>query len=277
MQSIIIKNELLNVPVNVVNKPGGGGSIAMFYMEQHAHDGVSLMMQTPELITNSITGISPLGPNDVTPLALLITDPIIFSVAAQSSITSGRVLLQRLKASPESVSIAMSGTSGDHSHIAVALIMKAIGCDPAKLKMVYYISGSECVTALIGNHVDVTITPSSSILGAMEAGLVRPIAVETGQRLPGALSSVPTWQEQGANVVFSSWRGVVGPKEMTSAQKAFWDNVFHQIVITPEWQTYAARNLWVTTYENSKDFVALLKTQEGPLRPMLTELGLAAN
>ena len=73
----------------------------------------------------------------------------------------------------------MSSAPGGHSHIAArAGDARRPGGDPRKLKTVFFNGGGEAVTALMGGHVMVTVTPASSILGPLAAGKVRVIAYD---------------------------------------------------------------------------------------------------
>ena len=56
------------------------------------------------------------------------------------------------------------------------------------------------------------------------------------ERLPGFFASIPTWREQGADSVVSNWRGVFGPRGMSAAQVAYWENVFQRTVETADWK-----------------------------------------
>ncbi|HET7595784.1 MAG TPA: tripartite tricarboxylate transporter substrate binding protein, partial [Burkholderiales bacterium] len=71
MQKIIQDQRLLDVPVSVVNKPGGGGSVALIYLKQHAGNGHHAEVASAVLLTNHIVGRSPLSYTDFTPIALL--------------------------------------------------------------------------------------------------------------------------------------------------------------------------------------------------------------
>src|SRR5262249_56294002 len=83
----------------------------------------------------------------------------------------------RLRRDPASVTVGVSSSPGGQSHIAAALVMQAVGLDPAKLKIVFFDSGGEAATALMGGHVTVAATPAPVVLGPSQAGKVRMIAV----------------------------------------------------------------------------------------------------
>jgi putative tricarboxylic transport membrane protein len=274
LQRLFLEGKYTEQPVNVVNKPGASGTMGITYINTHRDDGHQITVQSPPLLTNSIIGASPVSLKDVTPLALLVTEEIIFSVAADSPIKTGADLVTQLKQDPASVSIAVSSSPGGHSHAAAALIMKAIGGDPKKLKMVFFGSGGEATTALLGNHVSVGLTPAVSILGAVAAGKLRVIAVASAHRLAAPLADVPTWQEQGVDVVFSAWRALVGPRNMAPEHLAWWDATLAKITATPSWQEDVKRNVWTANYKNSKDTALFFAAEEQRLRGVLGELGL---
>ncbi|MBI1776676.1 MAG: tripartite tricarboxylate transporter substrate binding protein [Proteobacteria bacterium] len=275
LQRLFQEEKVADQPVTVVNKPGGSGTIGIAYINQHKGDGHFICVQSPPLMTNEIIGSSQLGLKDVTPVALLVTEEIIFSVAADSPIKTGRDLVDALRKDPDSIAIAVSSSPGGHSHAAAALVMKAVGGDPKKLKMVFFASGGEAATAVMGGHVAVAVTPASAILGHRQAGRIRVIGIPSEARLPGALADVPTWKEQGVDVVFYAWRTLVGPKGMTQVELDWWDNALAKLTRSPQWQEDVRRNLWTANYRNSKDVGAFFAAEHARLAQVLGELGLA--
>lgn len=275
IQGVVEQRKLSQEPLTVLNRPGGGGTVAIAYIDSHAGDGHYVAVQALPLITNKITGLSQIGPDDVTPLALLLTEPVIFSVAADSPIKNGQDLIKQLRANPASVSIAVSSSPGGQSHIATALVAKAAGVDPKKLKIVFFDSGGEAVTALMGQHVTFSVTPAGTVIGPSQSGKIRMIALPSATRQPGELANVPTWKEQGIDVDFSTWRLLVGPKNMTAPEIAWWDQLLGQVAASPEWAAAVKRNLWTADYKNSAETRAFLNAERARLTPLLGELGLA--
>ncbi len=90
----------------------------------------------------------------------------------------------------------------------------------------------------------------------------------------GELADVPTWREQGADVVFSNWRGMVGPRGLTPAQIAYWEAVFGRLVGTGEFKQDVAANHWVSNYLKSAEIRQYLKTQHKALKVLPAELGM---
>jgi putative tricarboxylic transport membrane protein len=275
LQGVMEQLKVSPEPVVVTNKPGGGGTVAIAFIDTHAGDGHYTAIQALPLITNRLTGESQIGLAEVTPIGQLLTEQVIFSVAGDSPIKNGKDLVEMLKKDPSSVAVGVSSSPGGQSHIAAALVLQAIGLDPAKLKIVFFDSGGEAATALMGGHITVAATPAPVVLGPAEAGKVRMIAVPAAERLKGKLADVPTWKEQGVDVQFATWRVLVGPKGMTDEELAWWDAALGKVMASPEWASAAERNLWTVDYKNSKELRAFLQSEDVRLAALLKDLGLA--
>jgi putative tricarboxylic transport membrane protein len=173
------------------------------------------------------------------------------------------------------VSFAVAASLGGANHIATALTMKAAGADVRKLKFVVFTSGGQSVTAVMGGHVDVAVTPASGAARQMQGGRLRVIALSAPQRFGGALSVVPTWKESGVNSVFSSPRGVIGPKDMTGEQIAYWEEVLARVVRAEAWKADAQKNYWSPNFMKSAESGNYLKARYDESRAVLADLGLA--
>lgn len=269
------QRKLVDVPVTVTNRPGAGGVIAWNYLNQHAGDGGFLSVSPINLLTEHIAGASPITYTDVTPIAQLFNEYVAFSVRPDSPLKTGRDLVQRLRADPASVTFAVAAALGGANHIATALAMKTAGVDVRKLKFVVFTSGPQSLTAVMGGHVDVAVTPVSGAVAQLRAGRTRVIAVSSPRRLYGDFSAVPIWREQGVESVFSSFRGVIGPRGMTRDQIAYWEEVLSRIVQTGEWKQELEKNYWEGSFMASAETVQYLKSEYDRYRPVLAELGLA--
>jgi putative tricarboxylic transport membrane protein len=275
IQQLLTGKKLIEANATVVNKPGGGGTVALAYLNQHAGNGHYMMVTSPTLLTNHITGRSHLNYTDVTPLAQLGRDYVVFSVRSESPIRTAGDLVDRIKADPGSLTFAVGNTTGSHSHIATAQVAKSVGADPRRLKVVTFGGSAEGVTALLGGHIDVVASPPLAILQHVKAGRARLLAIASDQRQSGELASVPTWKEMGINAVATSWRSVVGPRELSEEQVRYWDDVFGKLAALPEWRQDLEANLVEHTYLNSRDTRILMEREYRALTTTLSDLGLA--
>jgi putative tricarboxylic transport membrane protein len=273
MQKIMQDRRLVEAPSTVVNKAGGGGTIAYSYLGQRRANGHYIAISSNTLLTNHITGISPISYTDFTPLAIMINEYISFVVKSDSPLTTGRDLIAKLKSDPSTVVFGISSTLGNINHIAAAVVARAGGIDVKKMKVVVFNSSAASITALLGGHVDVVTGPPSISAKHVEAGKLRSLGITSPRRLRGILATQPTWREQGIDAVVINWRGVVGAQGIGAPQIAFWDETFGKLARTDEWDLDLERNLWENVYIDSRGTTQYLKTQYDELKHVLTELG----
>ena len=265
----------LDFPSSVVNKTGGGSSLSYVYLNQHAGDAHYLALSLQPLITGPMMIAGQLAHTDMTPLAHLFNEYVGFAVRADSTIKSGRDLVERLRKDPGAVSISLSTALAGSNHLATVLALKTAGVDIKRLRVVVVAGANESSAGVMGGHVDVMVTSVASQIGHIQAGRLRGIAISGPKRLGGAFADVPTWKEQGYDSVYANWRGVIGPKGMSAAQIAYWDDVFLRLTQTPEWRQETTRLLQDPVYLNSQETRRFLDAQQQELRAVLVELGLA--
>lgn len=275
LQAIMQSSKFFFQPTTVVNKAGGGGTLAYLYINQRPGNGHLLSVTSPGIITNKVVGSTDIDYRDVTPLAQLYDENIAFMVLPNSPIKSAQDLIERLKKDPASLSFGIATVLGGANHIAAASALKAAGVDVARMRNVVFKSGGEVTTALLGGHLDVVPISAPVAVPQVQAGKIRVIAVSSAQRLPGVLASVPTWRELGVDSTYSSWRGVVGPKGLRPEVVAYWDTLFAQLTGLEEWKKDLEKKLWVPNYLNSERSRAFLEQQRKEHHAILTDLGLA--
>lgn len=275
IQKIWQEQKAVPVPSVVVNKPGGGGAVSWAYLGPKAGDGHYLLVTSYNLVTNHITGRSNVNYTDFTPISLLISEYIGFAVKADSPYKTMADLARALKDNPEAVSVGTSSSAGGANHIAIGLLAKAAGADVKKLKVVIYNGGGEAQAAMLGGHVAVWVNSASSLAAPYAAGLIRPLAIASPQRLPGALANLPTATESGLKVVADNWRLVIAPKGLSAPQVAYWDGAFKALTQSKEWNDDLAVAQMSNSYRNSADTTRYIAEEYGEIKGILTELGLA--
>lgn len=274
LQKIIQENNLAPVPVSVTNKPGGGGAVSLVYLNQHVGDGHFIAINSPNLIANDINGRGAVKARDVTPLANLFSEYTVIAVRADSPLKGGQDFIDRLRRDPQALAVSTPTTLGSVNHLSFALVAKAGGIDPRKLKAVVLGSGGDAVTALLGGHIDAHTGTPSSVVRMVQAGKVRALAILAPKRIGGPYAETPTWTELGYKVVMDTWRGVIGPKGMTTAQIAWWDGVLAKAVATEEWKKALEQNTWEANYLNSAQTRKLFDSEYADYRTILGDLGM---
>ena len=275
IQKIAQDKRYIETTSTVVNKSGGGGSIGWVYLNSHPGDGHYIGIATPSVLTNHIIGQAAFSHADFTPVAVLMTEHVAFAVRTESTIRNGADLVGRLKQDPASVSFAFAPAMGNQFHIAAAQLIKSAGLDPRRMKAVVFPGAGEALAATLGGHVDVMITAASNMVSQTKSGKMRVLGLASTQRAPGALADIPTWKEQGMDVVSPQWRGMLAPRGLNAAQLAFWDSVLEKITRSEEWQKDLEANLASDSFLPSGKARAYMDAQYQDFRGLLGDVGLA--
>jgi len=275
IERTFVGGKLVNTSVTVVHRAGGANQIAYAYVSQHAADPHYLLMGTSTLITAHAMGTSKIGYADFTPIASIFNDYVVLTVNAASPLKNGQDLVAKMRADAQSVPLGFSSSLGNHHHIIAGLFMKGIGASPRDLKTVIFKGSSESLTALLGGHIELVSTGAGNAAPHLAAGKLRVLGVSSSQRLPGAMAVVPTWKEQGVDLVYGSWRSVVGPKGLTPEQVAFWENALRQVVESADWKAELERNYWGDFFSTGAEFRKTIDSEYRAMKGVLVELGLA--
>ncbi|MEK4304307.1 MULTISPECIES: tripartite tricarboxylate transporter substrate binding protein [Oceanobacillus] len=257
--------------ITVVNKPGGGGEVGWQYlMQQDAHFAA---LNSSLLITGPLLGQTELTHEEFTPLAMLSTEWLAVAVREDAGIDSGTELLEQLKEDPKSLVIGVSPSLGSGNHLAFVQAVIEYGIDPTELQFLVYSSGGDIMNALLGGHIDVTSNSLSDLSEQYLAGEVDILAVTSPGRLD-AFPDIPTWKEQGIDMEFPHWRGIMGPPGMSEEEIASWDLYLSEMVETEEWQTDLENNNLEEFYMNSEETKEFLQDQNEFFEGIVEDSGL---
>lgn len=278
IKSALEEKGSIDTNISVQNRPGAGGSVGWTYMNTHESDGHYLSLSSPSLPSGNLTGNSDLSYKDMTPISMMLEEYIAFAVRADSPIETGSDFIRRVEDDPESVTVGIATTLGNHNHVATALPLREAGVSAEGLRSVrtpVFDSGGKALNALLSGAIDVLPAPTSNVVEQMRAGKVRIIAVSSPERLGGAMQDVPTWEEQGIEgATFNNWLGVVGPKGLGDSEIQYWQDKMSDVTKTHAWQKAAEENYWETNYMDSQKTTQFMKNQREELESILTDLGL---
>ena len=154
------------------------------------------------------------------------------------------------------------------------LLLKAIGGNARDLKVVSFKAGTEVITNLLGGHIDVATNTAVLAEPHAAAGRTRVLAVASSKRLGGALAAIPTWREQGLDLVVGNWRAILAPAGMGAAQVAYWENALRKVIESPEWKADLERNFWVGDFVTGVQLRKDLDKDYADMKSVFLELGL---
>jgi putative tricarboxylic transport membrane protein len=260
--------------VVVLNRPGGGGALAYAYVSQQVGDAHFVAVVRKGLLTNHILGRSPLHYSELTPLAEMANEPGALAVRADSPIGSISDLAERLKAERQSITTSVGSTRGGPSHMMLVQLAKLAGADPRRLKVVTFSGSAESVTNVLGGHIEVMSSSVDAVVPHHKAGTMRILGLATAQR-SATLPAVPTIREQGYDIVVGNWTAIMGPKGLTSAQVAFWEDLLERTFRHPAWKSMLEAEALEAEFRNSQRLREMLAQDYAREHQMLVELGMA--
>ena len=275
IERTLVAGRIVNTPVNVVHRAGGGTQIASAYVSQHSGDPHYLLMGTSTMLTAHIMGQSKVTWTDFTPIATIFNDYVVYTVNVASPLKTGKDLVARLKSDAQSVPLGFSSSVGNHHHIIAGLFMKGIGASPRDLKTVIFKGSSESLTALLGSHIELVSTGAGNAAPHMTAGKLRILGVSSGQRLPGVMAGVPTWKEQGVDLVYGSWRSIIGPRGLSAEQVSFWESALRKVVESADWKAELEKNYWGDFFMTGAEMKKTFEREYKEMKTVLVDLGLA--
>ncbi|HTE16114.1 MAG TPA: tripartite tricarboxylate transporter substrate binding protein [Burkholderiales bacterium] len=272
-QKILNENKYLQ-NVSIINKVGGGGALAYTYVNQHANDAHYVVFVRQGFLSNHILGRSPIAPADMTPLAMLTTEASSLAVrASNAALKSIADVLERLKHDPQSLTTSLGSTRAGTPHLALAMLAKAGGIDARRLKLVTFSGGAESAAQLLGGHIDMAAVSIDNTAPHHKSGAMRILGVSSAQRL-AALPDVPTFKEQGYDVVMGGFTIVMGPRGLTAAQIQYWENLLERASNTTEWKRMMAADLQDLDFRKSAATRDYLRQQYEVSRTLLADIGM---
>ncbi|SMB93645.1 Tripartite-type tricarboxylate transporter, receptor component TctC [Thermanaeromonas toyohensis ToBE] len=199
----------LGQPVNVINVTGGGGWNGWSQLAHSKPDGYTIgYINVPNIFPGYLDP-KVKRPENLESFAVImnhVTDPCIWAVKGDSKYKSLQELLDDAKKNPEKISFAAHGVGGD-DHLALLQVEKVTG---AKFKVVHNDSTSISITQVLGGHVQVLGANVSEVFNQHKKGELRVLGVMAEKRSE-FLPDVPTFKEQGLNVIMSVSRGIAAP------------------------------------------------------------------
>ena len=265
---------LVDVPVTVINLPGEASRRIWAYLDRFPGDAHVVVVTSPNVTTDYLTGQTPFDHDAYTPLATLHNEYIVFAVRADSPLASSGDLLAQLARAPGSLPAAVATSVGNPNHIALARVTRHAGGDVTALKVHAYDSARDAIAAVVAGTCTVGVISATSVLPELAAGSLRALAVTAPARLAPPFAGTPTWIEQGVDCVVDAWRGVDGARGLDAAQIAFWDSTLARATASAVWQAAIAQHHWSALYRNSTELAAYLLRERAAMRATLAELGL---
>ncbi|WP_442594130.1 tripartite tricarboxylate transporter substrate binding protein [Parapusillimonas sp. JC17] len=194
----------------VLNRPGAGGEIGFSELTRAKPDGYTIgFINTPNLLTIPIERKAQYHWTDLDLIGNLIDDPDSFAVNSEKSdIKTLADLAKYAKSHPGDVSVGTTGKGSD-DHLAMLAFERAAGVDMLHIP---YKGAGPVRTAIAGGEIKLAAMNIGEVKAYMAGGTpMVPLGVMSEKRSDVA-PDVPTFKEQGYDIIMSSLRGIGAPK-----------------------------------------------------------------
>lgn len=259
--------------IQVFNLPGGGGTVGLQRMVNEKGNGKLAMQMGLGVVGASYVSKSKSKLSHTTPIAKLMEEASAIVVPKDSPYKTINDLVTTWKANPREVTVGGGSSLGGPDHLLPMLLAQAVGIDPKQVNFVSYDGGGELLPAIVGSKIDFGTSGLGELLDQVKAGELRVLAV-TSERPIEAAKDVPTLKESGINLVFTNWRGIIGPPEITAADKQVWVDALTRMHTSEGWKAELARHGWIDSFVTGDEFGAFLAEQEKAVAVVLTQLGV---
>jgi len=269
--SLVEAEKLSPVPFVVVNKPGGGSVVGTTYVaQQKGNPHVLATYHSGNLVAPITAGVEAATVKNLTVMAALAIDEQLLVVKADSPFKSAKDVVAEAKKRPGEITVGGTAT-GQDDQICNRLFERSADI---KLRYVPFNSGGEAMTALLGGHVESIWANPSEFAPQLDAKQVRLLAVAKEERLP-YMASVPTFKEQGYNVIWKMFRSIVGPSGIPPEAVTYYETTFKKMSTSPRWsEGYIKKYMLTSSWMGHQEVTKFVMETEKTCTAILKELGL---
>jgi putative tricarboxylic transport membrane protein len=270
IEKIISQYKLVPQPINIVNKPGGGGSIGKAYCLSKPADGYSFTCFDIGTVSHQIDGKAKWDyRKDFTYIARMVSDINLLIVRADSPVNTAKDLVEVFKKKGSfSIGGTVIGGPDQFANISLNKVTKQ------SFTYVPYNGGGEVLTNLLGGHIDGAWANPNECVGQLEAKQVKIVGVCTEKRSP-IFPNHPTLKEQGYDVISVQTRSFVAKGGTSPEVVEYWVQVLEKVRKTPEWKKYLQDNLLEDGWLVKGDFFKDAENDYLTIKPIMDELGMS--
>ena len=244
---------VLGTNLVVENVRGGSGAKAMAKLANSPADGSIFYGTTPTFINTSLLSKPKYTYKDLEGVVNIFLDPQIMYVRNESPYQSLSQVIEDAKANPGKVKFG-TGSPGSAERQMMEEVKSKTGVEAI---IVTHDGGGDLLISVLNGTVDVGVGETQELLGQLEAGKVRLIAVATRART-NRFPDLPTAREQGVDVVLDKFRGIAAPKGQPAEVIKAWETAIPQVLENPEFKTWYESAGLVPTVMNHDEYNAFL-------------------
>ncbi len=270
------KLDLIDGSMKVVNMSGSGGGKAFSHVVATRNTDEKLIVAasaaTATRLAQKVYG--DYKADDVRWVGALGMDYGVIVVRKNAPYKTLYDLVEQLKTNPRKNPIVGASSKGGWDHLKALLIAKEAGI--TNLRSINYIpfdNGGKALLEVVAGRAAAFTGDSSEIIGQLQAGEVRVLAVLSDKRIP-ALGDAKTAKEQGYDVVGGNWRAFYAPAGISDEAYDYWVSTVKAVAGSPEWSELREKNGLAEFTSFGKDFDDFVREQIENVAEISMELGI---
>tara|TARA_B100000029_G_scaffold516125_1_gene627063 strand:- start:5664 stop:6650 length:987 start_codon:yes stop_codon:yes gene_type:complete len=259
----------LDVPIAVINVSGAGGATGVRHVADADPDGYTVGILGASLVASQYINPNANSIDEIDVISFIGPDPAALQVRSDSGINTLEEYVETAKTNPASIKNG-NDAPGGVSHIAATLLQRITSID---LTLVPYRGYAPTVAAIISGEVQSTTLPVHQLIDQHEAGEVKILGVMSEERHFMA-PDVPTFKEQGIDLITGDWRAIYLPNGVPPDRHSFLEKIFYETMNDPEFREAAERLSFFITPMMADDTKQFIEDFDTALYPILLESDL---
>jgi tripartite-type tricarboxylate transporter receptor subunit TctC len=264
----------LGVPVNVVNRTGGGGLTGHTAIATASPDGYTLGVASPEISFYKALGLGELTPDSLDLFSRVALIPAGLTVKADSPWTTLDSLISDLKAKPKGTFTSSGTGTGGSWHIALGGLLKAAGLEVDRVRWVPSQGGAPALQDLAAGGITMFTGSPVEAKAMLDAGRARTLAIMADER-SGSFPGVPTLKENKIDWTYQNWFALVAPKGVPADRRAKLADALKRAMARADVQDGLKGRGIQPVWDEPGIFAEYLKGFVARGEAVLTDLGLA--
>lgn len=276
VSTVLTDDELVGTAA-VTNIGGAGGTVGLASLANEK-DPFTLMVTGLVMVGAVETNAAENRMEDTTPIARLTEEPLVVVVPAASEYQDLQDLVDAVVADGQAVTIT-GGSAGGADHILAGLLLEEAGLDGAditeKLNYIPNAGGGEAVSLLLGNNAAAGISGVGEFAEYVESGDLRALAVSSDEAA-ALLPDVPTMIDEGFDITYTNWRGLLAPGGISEADAAGLTDLVTRMRETDGWKSTLETNGWTDAFLTGDEFTSFLDENIDEVSGTLKNIGLVS-
>lgn len=255
-------NSELNV--NVENRDGGSGAVGYSYFLGQNGNPQTLLATETALLALPLSGDVEFTYEDFTPIMKVADDFTLMVTRADAPYETCMDVVEAARS--ERVISGISGATGLDNVVFTLTEQQT----DVEFDRVSFESGGELITALLGEQIDIASLNPGEVIGQLESGDIKALCAYSEERYDyPELEDIPTAAEQGIDVAFAQFRGVIAPGGISESERDYWVEQMEQVLETDQYQSYIEDNFLQPNTAAGEEFTSYLEDNNALLEEVI--------